>query len=123
MAEDLVEGVDDLALAATLAVLAAIAIAAPAGATNAAPQATAAAVTVKLKDSYFSPSRLTISRGTAVRFVWAGKLSHNIVGGGLPKSLARTKVHGTYNAVFSTAGTKTLICTIHPGMVLKLRVR
>ena len=111
-----------LALAATLAVLAAIVITAPAGATNAGPKATAAAVTVKLKDSYFSPSKLTISHGTAVRFVWAGKLSHNMTGGGLPKSLARTKVHGTYTTAFSK-GTKTIICTIHPGMVLKLRVR
>ena len=34
-------------------------ITAPAGATDAAPKATAAAVTVKLKDSFFSPSRLT----------------------------------------------------------------
>ncbi len=111
-----------LALAATLAALAAIVITAPAGATDAAPKATAAAVTVKLKDSFFSPSRLTISRGTQVKFVWAGKLSHNITGGGLPSRLARTRIHGSYTATFSK-GTKTLICTIHPGMVLKLRVR
>ncbi|HVP04013.1 MAG TPA: plastocyanin/azurin family copper-binding protein [Solirubrobacteraceae bacterium] len=112
-----------LALAAVLAVLAAIVITAPAGAQKAGPTASAAAVVVKLKDSFFSPSKLTVSRGTKVRFVWAGKLSHNLVGGGLPGSLARTRIHGSYTATFTSPGTKTILCTIHPGMVLKLRVR
>jgi plastocyanin len=110
-----------LALVATMAALAAIVISAPAGAAGA-PQASAAAVTVKLKDSFFSPGSLTVRRGTPVRFVWAGKLAHNMTGGGLPRSLARTRVRGSFTAAFAP-GLKTIVCTIHPGMVLKLRVR
>ena len=42
-------------------------------------------VTVKLKDSFFSPSHVTLSRGGSVRFVWAGELTHNLLGPGIPE--------------------------------------
>lgn len=111
------------ALAALICLAVAVAVAGPAGAANPAPQAGAAASrTTKLKDSFFSPSRLTVARGTRIRFVWAGKLAHNMVGRGIPGSYAHTRLKGTLTRSFGK-GSYTIVCTIHPGMTLHLKVR
>ncbi len=88
------------------------------------PVASAAATyTTKLKDSYFSPSTITANGKTTVRFVWAGKLAHNLVGRGIPRTYVKARVrHRTLTRTYGR-GVYTLLCTIHPGMELKLRVR
>ncbi len=79
--------------------------------------------TVKLKDSYFSPSSISAKKKAKLRFVWAGRLVHNLVGRRIPRKYARAKrrhrrVTRTYGR-----GVYRFSCTIHPGMDFKLRVR
>ncbi len=50
-----------------------------------APAAPAATRTVRLQDSFFSPSRVSVRPGSTVRFVWAGVLAHNLKGSGVPR--------------------------------------
>ena len=87
--------------------------------------ARAAAIrTVKLKDSYFSPSRVTVARGGAVRFVWAGELVHNLVGPGIPSRLEDpVRRRRPFTRVFRRAGRFTFLCSIHPGMEMTVRAR
>ena len=94
-----------------LALLAlALACAAPAAARAPLPGPaahSAATRTVKLKDSYFSPSSIRASGKATLRFVWAGKLAHNLIGRRIPKSyegaairhraLTRTYGRGIYS--------------------------
>jgi len=88
------------------------------------PLASAAATyTTKLRDSYFSPSTINARGKTTVRFVWSGKLAHNLVGRGIPDKYVKARVrHRTLTRTYGR-GIYTLLCTIHPGMELKLRVK
>ena len=86
--------------------------------------ATAKPVTVKLKDSYFSPSRVTLARGGSVRFVWAGELTHNLLGPGIPGRLEDPATRRKpFIRVFRHRGRVLFICSIHPGMDMTVRVR
>jgi len=111
-------------LLATLALV--LVCAGPAAARPPAPGPTAhsaATRTIKLKDSYFSPSSLRASRKATVRFVWAGTLGHNLVGRNIPKSYANAAVRRKSLTRTYGRGIYTFECTIHPGMSFKLRVR
>ena len=84
---------------------------------------TAAVHTVRLKDSYFSPSSVKAGGKATVRFVWAGKLGHNLIGRRIPSSYETARVrHKALTRTYGR-GTYTFSCTIHPGMTFKLRVR
>jgi plastocyanin len=88
------------------AVLAATATAAP------------AFVTVQLLSSggnRFSPTALTIARGTTVRFDWVGGF-HDVTANGSPSfqsSGAPIAAPHTYDVTFTTAGTFNYFCSIH----------
>ena len=101
--------------ATAIALLAALALAAPA------PAATSV---VRLKDSYFSPARVTLARGSAVRFAWAGELVHNLLGPGIPARLEDPVTRRRpFTRVFRRAGRFRFTCSIHPGMEMTVRVR
>ena len=111
-------------LLATLALVLACAEPAAARPPSPGPAAHAAATrTVKLKDSFFSPSSVRASGKTTVRFVWAGTLAHNLVGRNIPKSYAKAAVRRKSLTRTYGRGIYTFECTIHPGMSFKLRVR
>ena len=80
--------------------------------------AIAATKTIKLADDKFVPNSLTVKKGTKLVFKWTGKHPHNVTGAGLKSG---TKTSGTYRARAKRSG--TIVCTIHPGMKLKLKVR
>jgi plastocyanin len=83
-----------------------------------------AASTVRLKDNLFAPKSTSVSKGTTVTFRWAGKAPHNVtVAKGPVKFHSKTQVKGTYSHRFSKAGTYRIVCTIHPGMNLTVRVK
>ena len=84
----------------------------------AAVPAFAATRTVKVADNYFSPKSLTINKGDSVRFRWVGRAPHNVKGAGINIGNRTT---GTRTVKPRRSG--TLVCTIHPGMTMKLRVR
>jgi plastocyanin len=87
--------------------------------------ATASATrTVRLKDSFFSPSRVTVARGGSVRFVWAGQRAHNLIGPGVPARLEDpVRRRRPFTRVFRRSGRVSFICSIHPGMEMTVRVR
>jgi plastocyanin len=104
-----------LAVIGVLAVLAVVgAIAVPAfGATK----------SVGLKDNRFVPKRLTVRHGTTLHFVWRGKLPHNVVvKRGPAKFRSPVKIHGTFNRKVTRRGTYKLVCEVHFGMTMTLKV-
>ena len=77
----------------------------------------AASKTITLRDSYFSPKSITVSKGTSLRFVWAGRLPHNIVG---PGTNISARVKGSASV---KARSGSYVCTIHSGMKVAVKVR
>lgn len=102
--------------------LAALVLAAPAVAGDRA--AGSSAVTVRLKDSFFSPSRVTLARGRSVRFAWAGEMAHNLLGPGIPSRLENPVTRRRpFTRVFRRPGRFLFTCSLHPGMEMTVRVR
>jgi plastocyanin len=103
-----------LAVGCVLA-LAAAALAVPAlGATR----------SIALRDNFFSPKSTTVSKGTTVKWVWRGKVAHNVtVRSGPVKFHSRTQTTGSFSKRLTKAGTYRIVCTIHPGMNLTLKVK
>ncbi len=86
----------------------------------------AATHTVKIKDDFFSPGKLTVSKGTKVTWRWAGMNPHNVTVTSAPRGARKfhstTQTSGTYSHVLSRAGTYRFVCTIH-GFRMKIVVR
>jgi plastocyanin len=85
-----------------------------------------ASTTIQLDDNFFSPSSKTVSKGTKVKFKWVGSNNHNVVkksGPGGSFSSGTTDDRGVnFKKKFKKSGTYKIICTIHQGMKLKLKV-
>ena len=78
----------------------------------------------KIRDDFFAPKTLKISKGTKVTWKWAGVLRHNVtVKSGPSRFHSKTQVHGSFNHIFGKAGTYHLVCTIHPGMKMTVVVK
>ena len=104
----------------TTAAIAAMALTAAAGSAVAGANSGAHAAgskTIKVLDNKFSPKSTTVSKGTTLRFVWAGRRPHNLVGPGVNVS---PRVNGSKSV---KARTGTYYCTIHSGMKVAVRVR
>ncbi len=103
-----------LALPALAAVAATAALAPSAG----------AATTVRVDDDVFRPGSLTIRAGTTVVWRWVGDNPHNVtVTRGPVKFRSDTKRSGRYSKRMRRGGRYRIVCTIHPGMDMTLRVR
>jgi plastocyanin len=102
--------------------IAAVTIAAAAGA--AAVPALAATRTVRVDDNVFKPASLSVKRGDTVRFRWVGEAPHNVARKSGP-SFRRigNRRSGTVSRKLTRRGTYRLVCTIHPGMEMRIRVR
>lgn len=102
-----------LALALALAAVAAV-LAAP---------SLAATRSVSVKNNFFTPRSVSISKNTTVRWVWRGGGRHNVVVSSGPvhfrSSIRRS---GTYRHKFSRRGTYRILCTVHSGMTMTVRV-
>jgi len=85
--------------------------------------ALAATTTVLVKDNRFSPSTLTVNKGTTLRFKWTGKAPHNVVGSGAATFRSSIKTTGTYSKRLTKSGRYKIVCTIHSEMKMSLRVR
>jgi plastocyanin len=75
---------------------------------------------VSVKDNFFSPRTLTVSRGTTVKWTWRGRAPHNVT---FRTRRSSTKRSGTYSVRFTRSGRLSYRCTIHPGMVGRITVR
>ena len=101
-----------LALAAALVAAAALAI-----------PALAATKSVSVKDSSFSPAKVSVKAGTKVVWKWKSSLPHNVtVTKGPKKFHSKTQTSGSFTAIPHTKGTYTIVCTVH-GFKMKLVVR
>ena len=86
--------------------------------------ALAATKTVTVGDSFFKAKSVTVGKGTTVRWVWRGKLIHNVtVKSGPVRFHSAAKAAGSYSKRLARAGTYRIVCTIHPGMTMTLHVR
>src|SRR5437764_1096719 len=86
--------------------------------------ALAATKTVKIGDDFFKPTKVTVKAGTKVTWKWTGTDPHNVtVVKGPKKFHSRTQSKGTFSAIPHTKGTYKIVCTIHAGMAMTLKVR
>lgn len=86
--------------------------------------ALAATKTISVKDNLFAPKSTTVSKGTTVKFVWRGKQPHNVkVKKGPQKFSSPVKVKGSFSKKVTKAGTYKIVCDIHPGMEMTLKVK
>ena len=100
-----------------IALLAALLLAAP---------AYAATRTVRLVDNRFGPSSLSVRAGDTVVFRNAGERPHNVVTAGRPPRRFASPLlrpGQSYRRRLSRRGTYRLVCTLHAGMRMTLRVR
>jgi plastocyanin len=104
-------------LASTLVLTAAVA-----GTT--APALAGATRMVSVRDNVFRPSSLTARAGDTVVWRWAGRAPHNVrVSSGPQRFGSRIQTRGSYRRTVRRRGTYRIVCTIHPGMRMTLRVR
>ncbi|WP_241777745.1 cupredoxin family copper-binding protein, partial [Streptomyces sp. CT34] len=81
----------------------------------ASPGAPAAANHVTIAGFAFSPSTLTVSKGTTVTWTNEDRAPHTVTGsGGLNSPTLGSG--GSYTFTFKTAGTFSYYCAIHPSM-------
>lgn len=111
-----------IATLALVAIAALVALPGFAGVAQPAPT-----ITVKVGDFFFKPGQKTVRRGTKVRFKWVGNSPHNVVKtrgpGGRLRSRITSKRGVNFVRRFTKRGTYRLICTLHPWMKMRLRVR
>jgi plastocyanin len=102
----------------------AVSIAALAAAAALAVPALAGTKTISIGDNFFKPTSATVSKGTTVKWVFKGKVAHNVtVSKGPQKFHSATKASGSFTHKMTKAGTYKIICTIHPGMAMTLKVK
>jgi plastocyanin len=85
----------------------------------------AATKTVKVgPQRQFGPKSLSIHSGDTVKFKWTGSLPHNVIitKGPHKGKISGVRFKGTVPKRFNTKGTYTIVCQIHHGMTLKLKV-
>jgi plastocyanin len=90
--------------------------------------ALAATRSVRVGDNFFvkkgTHPTISVSRGTTVKWVWRGHNPHNVtVKRGPVRFHSRTIDHGSFSKRMRRAGLYSIVCTVHPGMRMKLRVR
>jgi plastocyanin len=87
--------------------------------------ALAATKTVQVKDNVFVAKKITVSKGTTVKWVWKGKAPHNVkVVKGPAKFGSKTQVKGSFSRKLTKKGTYSILCTIHaPGMKMTITVK
>jgi plastocyanin len=88
------------------------------------PASAAETTKVSVNDNYFKPKRVTVGVGDKVTWVWKGFLSHNVtVVKGPRKFKSKTQSDGRFSRAITKPGTYRIVCTIHPGMEMKLIAR
>jgi plastocyanin len=94
----------------------------------AAAPATARTRNVKVGDNYFvrpgSPKpKITVAKGTTVRWNWTGSHFHNVVGSGPASFHSALKRSGHYSKRLKKAGTYSILCSVHSSMRMTIKVK
>jgi plastocyanin len=75
-------------------------------------------------DIFYRPTSVTVRRGTRVRWVWRGRVRHNVTVVRGPASFrSRTQRSGSFSRVLRRRGGYRLICTIHGAARQSMRIR
>jgi plastocyanin len=90
--------------------------------------ALAATKTVRVDDDFFVRSgprpTVVVNNNDTVKWVWRGESAHNVVvTKGPVKFRSKTIVTGSYSRKMTRGGTYTIVCTLHSGMNMLLKVR
>jgi plastocyanin len=67
-----------------------------------------------LKDDFFTKSKLTISKGTTVKWTWNTKDMHTVTELSGKWGSKGTKKKGTFTHKFAKKGKFTVYCMVHP---------
>jgi plastocyanin len=117
---------------AAAACVAAGAVMVPAASGSAAKPSKQVVKKVQVVDNLFAPTKLTVTKGNAVNWVWSNQNynTHNVTLEKGPKGIKKSKytsIDGTreihFKVTFTTAGTYHFECTIHPDMVITVTVK
>lgn len=102
---------------AALAVSAAAAVAIPSGA-SAVSASAASTKTVHIVDIAYKPKKLTINKGTTVKWSFDDQIvAHTVTSTGAKRFKSSTeKMTGTYKVTFKKAGTYKYFCMVHPNV-------
>ena len=88
--------------------------------------ALAATRSVKIGDNYFvkkGGAAVSVAKGSKVKWNFRGSNPHNVtVTSGPVKFTSPTRSSGSYSRTFKRAGTYKIVCTIHSGMKMTLKV-
>ena len=88
------------------------------------PAAGPKTVKVKVGDNYFKPKKVTVVIGDTVNFVWIGTAIHDIkVKKGPQKFESDKQASGKFKQVVLEPGKYKIVCTLHPGMEMKLTAK
>jgi plastocyanin len=86
-----------------------------------------ASTTVKVGDNFFAPDKKSVKKGTKVKFKWVGNNDHNVTKSSGPGGSFASDTFDNrgvnFKKKFKKSGRYKLICTIHPGMQMKLKVK
>jgi plastocyanin len=82
-----------------------------------------ATTSVSVRDNVFAPKAKTVKRNDTVRFLWRGRNPHNVIISGPRRAASNVQVKGAYRYRATRPGLHRVVCTIHPGMAMRLRVR
>jgi plastocyanin len=78
-------------------------------------------VKIKVGDNYFKPKKITVTVGDTVTFKWIGTAVHDVkVKKGPEKFGSKKQASGKFSRVVLQPGDYKIVCTLHPGMVMKL---
>jgi plastocyanin len=78
---------------------------------------------VKVGDNFFRPDKLKVLVGDTVTFKWVGNAIHDVVSKKNPQNFkSKKQASGKYTQTFVEPGKYKIVCTLHPGMDMKLRV-
>ena len=82
---------------------------------------------IKVGDNYFVRAsgvpKITVSKGTKVKWVWKGKSLHNVkVTKGPATFGSNSMTKGSYAKKVTKKGTYTFVCTIHGGSDQKMKL-
>jgi plastocyanin len=111
-----------------LATLGLLAASVPVGGAVASP----AVKTVRVEDDQYTPAKVTIKRGSEVKWVWSSGNygAHNVTLLKAPKGVKKSKYSSVtrtrsfkFKRVLKTSGKYLFVCTVHPGMNMTVVVK
>jgi plastocyanin len=86
--------------------------------------------TIKVGDDYYGPAKVTVKRGTTVKWTWLADNadSHDVKLTRAPKGVKRFHSASaasdyTYSRKLTVPGTYRILCTLHQDMTMTITVR